>query len=143
MIIDMTRTKIERSILEALFVQQCGEISHALKELARVQPVTEELITQGYANDKIVDGRFEKTVFRCLCPSAGAMKSKMKVTKTQRKWWVLSMAGYYESRDHHLPSRSEILAVCKTKKEAERLRDQNEKFTGASIDRAPEYMHQY
>ena len=48
-----------------------------------------------------------------------------------------------EPRDHHSPIRSEILAVCKTKKEAERLREQNEKFRMANIDSVPEYMHQY
>ncbi len=70
------------------------------------------------------------------------MRSKMKVTKTPRKWWVLSKYGK-EPRDHHSPIRSEILAVCKTKKEAERLREQNEKFRMANIDSVPEYMHQY
>ncbi|KKL47518.1 hypothetical protein LCGC14_2334760 [marine sediment metagenome] len=62
------------------------------------------------------------------------MKSKIKVTKTQRKWWVLSKA-YHDY--------AEILAVCKTKKEAKRLRYQNKSFMDASIDNAPEYMHQY
>ena len=50
-----------------------------------------------------------------------AMKSKMKITKTQRKWWVLSTAHHNHGMDQgHEISYTSILAVCKTKKEAEK-----------------------
>ncbi len=67
------------------------------------------------------------------------MKSKMKVIKTRRKWWVL----YTAHHSYNDMAYSRILAICKTKKEAEKLRDQNEKFKGASINHAPEYMNEY
>ena len=43
----------------------------------------------------------------------------------------------------HERSYTRILAICKTKKEAEKLREQNKDFERASINRAPEYMHGY
>ncbi len=68
----------------------------------------------------------------------------MKITKTRRKWWVLSRAVSFEGMDQgHEGAYSQILAVCKTIKEAKKLRDQNKNFKGASIDAAPQYMHQY
>ena len=72
------------------------------------------------------------------------MTKNMRVTKTQRKWWVLSKAHHSYGMDQgHEISYTDILAVCKTKKEAKKLREQNEKFRGASIDSAPEYMYGY
>ena len=71
------------------------------------------------------------------CDGKGwVMVRQMKVQRGTRKWWVLSRGSLYLSR-------SQILAVCKTKKEAEKLLDQNPHFRGASIDNAPEYMNMY
>lgn len=61
-----------------------------------------------------------------------------RVVKTRSKFWVLSIlinvpvsyGGAY----------SKMLAICKTKKEAEKLRKQKEDFRCASIDSV--YLHQ-
>ena len=71
-------------------------------------------------------------------------KEMMKVIQTTKKWWVLSRAHHdFGMGQGHEISYSEVLAVCKTKKEAENLLDQNKKFKGASIDHVPEYHNPY
>ncbi len=65
-------------------------------------------------------------------------KSVMRVTKTRRKWWVLTLRT--ETGE---PRVDKIVAVCKTKREANTLRIQNKKFINTFIDSVPEYMHSY
>ncbi len=65
------------------------------------------------------------------------MRNKLKVTKTRSKFWAISKVIYYEEVGSYF---STVLAVCKTKKEAEKLQNK-EYFRNTSLDHVPLYMH--
>lgn len=64
------------------------------------------------------------------------MTKVLKVTKTRRKFWVLSTV-YNRGGEIH----SKILATCKTKREATKLRGQNKGFEYALINSVNLYQN--